>query len=125
MKVKKPVSESESEEVCEVERIIGKQIAYGEVRILGEFCSYFGRFKRKHLVYSVQFRFMSIGNQIQYLIKWKDYSSAHNSWEPIGNLNCPTNIEKYEAKNASADDTLKWVPKPTKILSSQLIDEKV
>lgn len=59
------------------------------------------------------------------MIKWKDYSSVHNSWEPIGNLDCPANIERYEAEHATDDDALQWVPKPTQILSGQLIDEKV
>lgn len=68
---------------------------------------------------------MSIANKIKYLIKWKGYPSANNSWEPIRNLDCPRIIEQYEAKHTEADNTLKWLPRPTKILSAELIDEKV
>lgn len=33
----------------------------------------------------------------EYFIKWKDYPSDDNTWEPISNLNCDSMIEEYEA----------------------------
>lgn len=35
--------------------------------------------------------------QTYYLIKWKNYSTNENTWEPIGNLSCEEIIEEYEA----------------------------
>ena len=37
-------------------------------------------------------------SEIQYLVKWQGYSSAHNSWEPIENLigvDCPQLISDF------------------------------
>ncbi|KAH3880143.1 histone-lysine N-methyltransferase SUV39H2-like [Dreissena polymorpha] len=34
-----------------------------------------------------------------YLIKWKGWSHAHNTWEPEKNLNCPDLIESFKLKN--------------------------
>jgi hypothetical protein len=33
--------------------------------------------------------------QLQYLIKWKGYSAAHNSWEPKRNIHAKDLIEKF------------------------------
>ncbi|CAF1268181.1 unnamed protein product [Didymodactylos carnosus] len=37
-------------------------------------------------------------DRIQYLLKWKGWSSAYNTWEPIEHLNCDKLIEKYEQR---------------------------
>ncbi|XP_060570833.1 histone-lysine N-methyltransferase SUV39H2-like [Ruditapes philippinarum] len=34
-----------------------------------------------------------------YLIKWKGWSHAHNSWEPKDNLDCPLLMEEFHTKN--------------------------
>ena len=31
----------------------------------------------------------------QYLVKWKGYSNAHNSWEPAENVNAPELVKEY------------------------------
>ena len=31
----------------------------------------------------------------QYLIKWKGYSAAHNSWEPAKNVHAPELVKRY------------------------------
>jgi hypothetical protein len=31
----------------------------------------------------------------QYLVKWKGYDTAHNSWEPVGNFDDVAVIDKY------------------------------
>lgn len=33
----------------------------------------------------------------EYLLKWKNYSPKHNSWEPASNLKCTKLMENYEA----------------------------
>lgn len=34
----------------------------------------------------------------EFLIRWKGYSSKHDTWEPQDNLNCPELISKFLAK---------------------------
>lgn len=36
-------------------------------------------------------------NQLQYLVKWKDYSAVYNSWENIDDLFCEQLITQYES----------------------------
>lgn len=36
-------------------------------------------------------------NKRYYLIKWKGWSSFHNSWEPADNLDCPSLVSEYLA----------------------------
>jgi hypothetical protein len=37
----------------------------------------------------------------QYLIKWKGYSEAHNSWEPEENLNAPDLVKEYHNQHGA------------------------
>jgi len=38
----------------------------------------------------------------QYLIKWKGYSDAHNSWEPKENVTTPALLAAYHERNTAA-----------------------
>src|SRR6266850_3927525 len=40
--------------------------------------------------------------QLQYLIKWKGYSDAHNSWEPKENVTTPALLAAYHERNTAA-----------------------
>ena len=40
--------------------------------------------------------------KLQYLIKWKGYSDAHNSWEPKENVNAPELLAAYYEQNTAA-----------------------
>jgi hypothetical protein len=33
--------------------------------------------------------------QLQYLVRWKGFSKAHNSWEPLSNINADQLIQKF------------------------------
>src|SRR6266850_7942308 len=41
-------------------------------------------------------------HQLQYLIKWKGYSDAHNSWEPKENVTAPALLAAYHERNTAA-----------------------
>lgn len=36
--------------------------------------------------------------QVEYLVKWKDFSDAENTWEPVNNLNCPDLVREFQSK---------------------------
>eukprot|EP00656_Telonema_subtile_P013764 TRINITY_DN16996_c0_g1_i4.p1 TRINITY_DN16996_c0_g1~~TRINITY_DN16996_c0_g1_i4.p1 ORF type:complete len:208 (+),score=56.79 TRINITY_DN16996_c0_g1_i4:82-705(+) len=41
---------------------------------------------------------------VKYLIKWKNYSEADNTWEPEENLNCPDTLAMYDRRLPNAQD---------------------
>jgi hypothetical protein len=45
--------------------------------------------------------------KVQYLIKWKGYSEAHNSWEPKENVNTPELLVAFHGNNPGAIRTIK------------------
>jgi Chromo (CHRromatin Organisation MOdifier) domain len=44
--------------------------------------------------------------KLQYLLKWKGYSAAHNTWEPVENVNSPELIREFYEANPEAVRTL-------------------
>jgi Chromo (CHRromatin Organisation MOdifier) domain len=44
--------------------------------------------------------------KLQYLLKWKGYSAAHNTWEPVENVNSPELIREFHEANPEAVRTL-------------------
>jgi Chromo (CHRromatin Organisation MOdifier) domain len=44
--------------------------------------------------------------KLQYLLKWKGYSAAHNTWEPVENVNSPELIQEFHEANPEAVRTL-------------------
>jgi hypothetical protein len=40
--------------------------------------------------------------KLHYLIKWKGYSNAHNSWEPKENVNAPTLLAAFHKRKLAA-----------------------
>jgi hypothetical protein len=41
-------------------------------------------------------------HQLQYLVRWKRFSEAHDSWEPLTNLNADLLIKSYYQTHPSA-----------------------
>ena len=39
------------------------------------------------------------GSQIKYLIKWLGYPRSEDTWEPLGNLNCPEKLAEFHQRN--------------------------
>src|SRR6266702_1459670 len=48
-------------------------------------------------------------NQTQFLIKWKGYSDAHNSWEPEKNLNTTELVREYYKRNPRSVGAKEWI----------------
>ena len=47
-------------------------------------------------------------NQLQYLVKWKGFTSEHNTWEPKDNVkNAPDKIKVFYKKNSGAVRTIR------------------
>jgi RNase H-like domain found in reverse transcriptase/Reverse transcriptase (RNA-dependent DNA polymerase)/Integrase zinc binding domain/Chromo (CHRromatin Organisation MOdifier) domain len=44
------------------------------------------------------------GKQLQYLIKWKGYPEADNTWEPAGQVFAPELIKRYHARHPLEED---------------------
>jgi hypothetical protein len=41
-------------------------------------------------------------NQLQYLVRWKGFSEAHDSWEPLSHINTEQLIEDFRRQNPDA-----------------------
>jgi hypothetical protein len=51
--------------------------------------------------------------QLQYLVRWKGFSEAHDSWEPLAHINANQLIQESYSKNTSTIRTMyKASPKP-------------
>ena len=48
-------------------------------------------------------------NQTQFLIKWKGYFDAHNSWEPEKNLNATEIVGEYYKRNPRSVGAKEWI----------------
>jgi Chromo (CHRromatin Organisation MOdifier) domain len=60
-------------------------------------------YKVEHILASRCFR---QGKKLQYLLKWKGYSVAHNSWEPADNVSAPELLRDFYKANLMAIRTL-------------------
>lgn len=38
----------------------------------------------------------SFARQVEYLLKWRNYSDNDNTWEPVEHLECPELIKAFE-----------------------------
>lgn len=53
----------------------------------------------------VEVHFQKKENKREFLIRWKGFSAAEDTWEPEENLNCPELIAKFMDKVESAKKT--------------------
>jgi len=51
-------------------------------------------------------------NQLQYLVRWKGFSEAHDSWEPTAHIHADHLIETYYRQNPSAVCHLEYITPP-------------
>ncbi|KAE9553292.1 hypothetical protein FO519_003505 [Halicephalobus sp. NKZ332] len=60
--------------------------------------------------------------EVEYKIRWKDFDSSYDSWEPSNNCNCPNLVAEFEKNNnaASSKSAAKQVKKiPAMMRSAQ------
>jgi hypothetical protein len=49
-------------------------------------------------------------HQLQYFVKWKGYSDAHNTWEPEENIHMPDLIDRFYLEQPTAIKVLEFEP---------------
>jgi transposase InsO family protein len=48
-------------------------------------------------------------NQLQYLVRWKGFSEAHDSWEPLSHINAEQLIEDFRRQNPDAVNAVELI----------------
>jgi transposase InsO family protein len=48
-------------------------------------------------------------NQLQYLVRWKGFSKAHDSWEPLSHINAEQLIEDFHQQNPSTINAVELI----------------
>jgi hypothetical protein len=48
-------------------------------------------------------------NQLQYLVRWKGFSEAHDSWEPLSHINAKQLIEDFRRQNPDAVNAVELI----------------
>ena len=57
------------------------------------------KFNKKAFPYEVEYilgKRTTLFNKVEYLVKWKNYSHEHNTWEPITNFATDQTVQEYE-----------------------------
>jgi hypothetical protein len=64
--------------------------------------------------------------QLQYLIKWKGYSEAHNSWEPVKIIHAPQKLKEFKETHPTAikEATLEEMDHTALLCFTQIIQPK-
>lgn len=54
------------------------------------------------------------GSNVSYLVKWKNFSDAENTWEPARNLTCDDLVAEYEKTSSNGNGARRTVKKDDK-----------
>jgi hypothetical protein len=68
----------------------------------------------------INMRHFGRNKKLQYKVRWKGYSEAHDSWEPVDNIHAPELLEKYHRETRTIIRTVRinTAPKPDETTES-------
>ena len=64
-------------------------------------------------------------HKTQYLVKWKGYSDAHNSWEPKEHLHAPELLSTYHKRHQAAIRTMKRISNDCVLGAQVVVNERM
>lgn len=75
----------------------------------------------EYFVESIQEKRVRFG-KVEYLLKWKGFTDADNTWEPVENLDCPELIEEFESKLVETNSPKRKLEHDTTNKKKKIVD---